>query len=86
MLNEAKHVDQLVEDLAAQDVGAELELIVAAGGSTDGCVERLHAAAARASLTLEVVDNPRRWAGPGLNRALASQNCRDSLRIEGQTR
>jgi glycosyltransferase involved in cell wall biosynthesis len=86
MLNEAKHVDQLVEDLAAQDVGAELELIVADGGSTDGCVERLRAAAARASLTLEVVDNPRRWAGPGLNRALARATGEVIVRIDCHTR
>ena len=67
MWNEARHVEQLVADLAAQDFGGEVELIVADGRSTDGSVALLHAAAARHSLDLRVLDNPARWVSAGLN-------------------
>ena len=48
MLNEAAHIEDLVGDIAAQDFVGELEVIVADGGSTDGSVELLRAAAERA--------------------------------------
>lgn len=68
MLNEVEHVDDLVSDLAAQDFDGEVEILVADGGSTDGSVERLEAAAARVGLErVTVVDNPARWVAYGLN-------------------
>jgi succinoglycan biosynthesis protein ExoA len=70
MLNEAGHVENLVADLAAQDYAGALEVIVADGGPSDGSVEKLEQAARRAGLDLTVVDNPRRWVAPGLNRCL----------------
>ena len=70
MLNEAEHVGTLVEDLAAQDFDGEVKVIVADGGSTDGSRERLAAAAKLASLDLVILDNPARWASPGLNACL----------------
>jgi glycosyltransferase involved in cell wall biosynthesis len=67
MLNEADHIEAVVADIAAQDYEGELEVIVADGGSTDGSVELLLAAAKRAGLEVRVLDNPDRWVSHGLN-------------------
>jgi succinoglycan biosynthesis protein ExoA len=67
MLNEAAHVGQLVDDLAAQDFSGDLEILVADGGSTDGSPDLLRAAADRAGLSVTLIDNPARWISPGLN-------------------
>jgi succinoglycan biosynthesis protein ExoA len=67
MLNEAAHVDHLVEDLAAQDFEGKVRIFAADGGSEDGSPELLRNAAARCGLDLTVLDNPRRVAAAGLN-------------------
>jgi succinoglycan biosynthesis protein ExoA len=67
MLNEAEHIDGFVDDLAAQDVKADVEIYVADGGSVDGSPELLEAAARRAGLSLHVRHNPARRASAGLN-------------------
>lgn len=67
MWNEARHIEQLVADIAAQDFAGEVELIVADGRSTDNSVELLRAAADRHGVDLKVLDNPARWVSPGLN-------------------
>jgi succinoglycan biosynthesis protein ExoA len=67
MWNEAAHVEQLVDDMAGQDVDRDVELIVADGGSTDGSAQRLTAAAERRGLKVTVLDNPARWVSHGLN-------------------
>jgi succinoglycan biosynthesis protein ExoA len=77
MLNEAANVERLVGDIAAQDFAGELEVIVADGGSTDGSVERMQAAAERAGLSLVVLDNPARLVATGLNRCI--EHSRGSL-------
>jgi glycosyltransferase involved in cell wall biosynthesis len=70
MLNEAAHIEQFVADVAAQDYGGPVELVVADGGSRDGSVDLLRDAAGRAGLDLTVVDNPDRYVSQGLNRCL----------------
>jgi glycosyltransferase involved in cell wall biosynthesis len=70
MLNEAAHIEQFVTDVAAQDYGGPVEVIVADGGSSDGSAELLEAAAARAGLRLVLVANPDRYVSQGLNRCL----------------
>jgi succinoglycan biosynthesis protein ExoA len=70
MLNEAAYVEQLASDLAGQDFAGDVEVIVADGGSTDGSVPLLLAAAERLGLTLRVVDNPAGWVSHGLNRCI----------------
>lgn len=67
MWNEARHIEQFVADLAAQDFDGEVELLVADGRSTDGSVEALQAAADRHGVQVEVLDNPARWVSAGLN-------------------
>jgi succinoglycan biosynthesis protein ExoA len=67
MWNEARHIEQLVADLAAQDFDGEMELIVADGGSTDGSVDLLRSAAERHGVNLKVLNNPVRWVSAGLN-------------------
>jgi glycosyltransferase involved in cell wall biosynthesis len=67
MLNEAAHIEQVVADVAAQDFDGEVEVFVADGGSTDGSVQLLEAAAARLGVDVTVLDNPRRKASSGLN-------------------
>ncbi len=67
MYNEAKHIEHLVADLAAQDFEGEIEVIVADGASTDGSADLLEAAAAAAGLHVTIVPNPSRWVSPGLN-------------------
>jgi glycosyltransferase involved in cell wall biosynthesis len=70
MLNESAHVEAFVEDLAAQDFEGDVKVVVADGGSTDGSREKLAAAAERAGLDVVILDNPARWASPGLNACL----------------
>jgi succinoglycan biosynthesis protein ExoA len=67
MWNEARHIEQVVGDLAAQDFDGDVELIVADGGSTDGSVDLLRRAGGRHGLHVKILDNPDRWAAPALN-------------------
>ena len=67
MLNEAGQIDRFVADVANQDFAGDVEVIVADGGSTDGSVERLEAAARRRGLALTVLENPSSWVSQGLN-------------------
>jgi succinoglycan biosynthesis protein ExoA len=67
MLNEAAHVESFVADVAAQDVDLPLELLVADGGSEDGSVDLLEAAAAKAGVAVTVIANPARHVSAGLN-------------------
>ena len=67
MWNEAGHIEALVADIAEQDVDAEVEFLVADGGSSDGSVELLREAASVRGLALMVFDNPQRWVSHGLN-------------------
>jgi succinoglycan biosynthesis protein ExoA len=67
MRDERASIDAFVADLAAQDFDGELEVLVADGGSVDGSVELLTAAAQRAGLALRVLDNPAGWVSPALN-------------------
>lgn len=71
MRNEARHVEGFVSDVAAQDFAGEVELIVADGGSEDGSVELLRAAAAATGIDLTVLDNPARFVSQGLNACIA---------------
>ena len=70
MRNESRHIEAVVQDIAAQDFDGEVELIVADGASTDDSVERLQAAAQRLRVALTVISNPERHVSSGLNRCI----------------
>lgn len=67
MLNEARHIDDFVSDLAGQDFAGEFELIVADGGSTDGSPELLRRAVDRHGIRLVEAANGAGWVSHGLN-------------------
>src|SRR4029450_5404288 len=72
ILNEARHVEQFVRDVAAQDFGGDVELLVADGGSTDDSVARLRRAADEHGVELKLVGNPSGWVSHGLNECVKS--------------
>lgn len=82
MLDEAEHVDRLVSDIARQDFSGELEVLVADGGSTDGSIDRIMAAAERAALALTVIPNPKRWVSAGLNSCIRQANGQLIVRMD----
>lgn len=67
MRNEARHVEHFISDIAAQDVDAEVELLVADGASDDDSVDLLTRAAARAGIRLVALQNSAGWVSHGLN-------------------
>ena len=86
MLDEAAHVGKVVADLAAQDWDGELELLVADGGSSDGSVALIRAAAREHDVTLTVFDNPDRWVSQGLNRCIEAATGDLIVRVDCHSR
>jgi len=86
MRNEASHVGQLVEDIAAQDFEGEVEVLVADGGSTDGSRELLEQAAASANVDVTIVDNPSRIVSTGLNAAIREATGELIVRLDCHSR
>lgn len=67
MRDEGPNVEAFVADVAAQDFGGEVEVLVADGDEGCGDAQRLRAAADRAGLDLRILANPAGWVSPGLN-------------------
>ena len=86
MYNEAEHIEHVVADIAAQDYDGEVEFLVADGGSTDGSVARLRAAADRHELNVRVIDNPERWVSPGLNACIRAATGDLVIRVDCHSR
>jgi GT2 family glycosyltransferase len=86
MLNEADHVESLVEDIASQDVEVPVEVIVADGRSTDDSVAILQEAAQRAGIDLTVLDNAERRVSSGLNRCIRQASGDVIVRMDCHTR
>jgi glycosyltransferase involved in cell wall biosynthesis len=86
MWNEAAHIEGFVEDVARQDYGGELELLVADGRSTDGSVERLRAAAERLGVAATILDNPARWVSHGLNSCIEAATGDLIIRVDCHSR
>src|SRR4051812_30217303 len=86
MYNERDHVEALVADIAAQDWGGDLQILVADGRSTDGCVDLLHEAAGEAGLDVTVIDNPKRQQSAGLNLCIAEADGDLVVRLDCHTR
>jgi glycosyltransferase involved in cell wall biosynthesis len=65
VFNEARHVDDLVASIFAQDLNEPLELLLVDGGSTDETRQKIHDLLARpspAGRTLRLLENPQRRA------------------------
>lgn len=86
MLDEAEHVDVLVADLAAQDYGGETEFLFADGGSRDGSVDLLQAAAARSGLRVTVLHNPAGMVSSALNICVEAAHGDPIVRIDCHSR
>jgi len=70
MLNEAEHIEGFVEDVARQDFGGDVKLLVADGGSTDGSRELLVQAARTHGVEVSLLHNDAGWVSHGLNACL----------------
>ncbi|MAT39623.1 MAG: glycosyl transferase [Ectothiorhodospiraceae bacterium] len=75
--NEARYIEDLLEQAAAQDYKGPIEVLIADGESDDGTKELISGWAANrkseeggADLHLTVVDNPSRYVSHGLNAVL----------------
>jgi succinoglycan biosynthesis protein ExoA len=86
MRNEADFVEQLAEDLAAQDIDEPFEVLVADGGSTDGSRQLLSRAADRVGLDLELLQNPQGHASAGLNVCVRKASGDLIVRLDCHTR
>ena len=86
MLNEADHVEHLVADLADQDFEGEMEVLVADGGSGDGSVGVLLAAAEHAGLDLTLLDNPSGWVSQALNACVREASGQLLIRLDCHSR
>ena len=67
MRNEARRIEERMEQIAAQDVAVNVEILVGDGVSDDDSVALLHEAAERLGLNVKVITNPGRAASSGLN-------------------
>lgn len=67
-LNEAEHIDHLLRTLLSDPGVADGLVVVADGGSTDGCVETVKVWTAR-DPRVRLIDNPDRLQSAGVNRA-----------------
>ena len=86
MYNEAEHIERVVADLAAQDFEGELEFIVADGGSRDGSVDLLRAAAERHGVDVRVIENRDRWVSQALNACIRAAAGELVIRIDCHSR
>jgi succinoglycan biosynthesis protein ExoA len=86
MRNEADFVEQLAEDIAAQDIDEPFEVLVADGGSTDGSPQLLREAADRADLDLKLLQNPQGHASAALNVCIREASGDLIVRLDCHTR
>ena len=86
MLNEARHIESFVDDLAAQDFTGPVQVLVADGGSTDGSRELLVRSAAAAGISVTLVDSPQPWVSHGLNACIREADGDLIVRMDCHTR
>jgi glycosyltransferase involved in cell wall biosynthesis len=83
--NEAKHIDNVLRSLTAQQTqGFDCEFILADGMSTDSTRERI-AAHAAAQPTIRMIDNPGRIVATGLNAAIRESGGEVIVRMDAHT-
>jgi len=84
--NEADHIEGFLESLAAQEpVDGELEVLIADGMSEDG-TRQIIGRFAEQHPGVRLVDNPERFAAPGLNKAITAARAPVILRMDVHTR
>lgn len=82
--NEARSIEKSLGSLLRQDYPVDLmEIIVADGMSTDATREIIGRIALTTSVPVTIVDNPKRIAPSGLNRALAVARGEVVVRVDG---
>ena len=86
MRDEAPHVESFIADIAAQDYGGVVDLVVADGRSGDGSRELLEAAAARAGISLTLLENPERFVSQALNRCIRASTGDLVVRLDVHSR
>jgi succinoglycan biosynthesis protein ExoA len=86
MLNESAHIEHFVADIGGQDFDGEVELIVADGGSTDGSVEQLKAAAEKHGVALSVLENRAGWVSHALNACIGEAHGDLLVRLDCHSR
>jgi len=83
--NEARHIEQCLSRILAQDYPPDrMEVIVADGMSDDGTRDILSAIAAR-DVRVRVVDNPKRVTPAGLNAAIKASRGEIIIRVDAHT-
>lgn len=85
VLDEADHVEAMLDGLAAQRLDRPVEYLLIDGGSTDGTRDRL-AAAAASDPRLRLLDNPERNIPAALNLGLRHASGRYVARMDAHTR
>jgi glycosyltransferase involved in cell wall biosynthesis len=81
-LNERQTLAEAIQPLLDDPLGAELEVLIAVGPSTDGTRELVAEMAAR-DPRIHFVDNPERITPAGLNAAIRASRGRVILRMDG---
>ena len=77
-LNEALHIESVLDDLIKAAPADLVEVLVADGGSTDGTRDVVGRIAQRHPL-VRLIDNPERVQAAGINRAVAQADPRSSV-------
>ena len=84
--NEARFITRTMEAIVYQDYPHEqMEILVADGQSTDDTREVVAAVAARADISVRVIDNPEKIVSTGFNRALRQSRGDVIVRVDGHT-
>lgn len=84
VLDEAAHIDAVLDALVDQEYDGSLQIVVADGGSRDGTRERLEKRALVDSRII-IVDNPGRRQSPGLNLAAHHASGEFLIRADGHS-
>lgn len=84
VFNEEGFIDACLSSLASQDYEAEMEVIVADGGSSDHTLDRLESWRERMPL-MRIIDNPGRLQSHGLNLAATEAKGEILLRADAHT-